>query len=159
MKIQSYFGRAIKENVNDTLLMKKRIFTILFHLTSTGANPKHQHCPPGDKSWCFWKGEEAKGNIAGPHKEHERIPVNIGRKLVRIFQRLSEDSLLQTCKRGASQNETEILHSVIWRFCPRLNYAGRRSIEAATCMAWCQFSKGAMFREPVLKFLVINPGH
>ena len=50
VKIQSYYGRAIKDNANDSLLMKKRIFAILFHLTSTDANPKHQHCPPGEKS-------------------------------------------------------------------------------------------------------------
>ena len=159
LKIQSYYGRAIKDNVNDTLLMKKRIFAILFHLTSTDTNPKHQHCPPGEKSWCFWNREEAKGKIPGPHKEHERIPVDIGRKLVPIFQRLSEDSLLQRCKRGASQNQNESLHSVIWRFCPKLNYAGRRSIEAAICMALCQFLKGSMFRETLMKFLAINPGH
>ena len=52
-----------------------------------------------------------------------------------IFLRLSEDSLLQRCKRGgSSQNQNESLRSVIWSFCPTLNYAGRRSIEAAICI-------------------------
>ena len=68
----------------------------------------------------FWKKEEAKGRIPGPHKEHEGIPVDVGRKLVPIFQRLTENNLLQRCKRGATQNQNESLHSVIWRFCPKL---------------------------------------
>ena len=76
-----------------------------------------------------------------------------------IFQRLTENSLLQRCKRGATQNQNESLHSVIWRFCPKLNYAGRRSLEAAICMALCQFSQGALFRETLMNFLKIDPGH
>ena len=157
--IQNYYGCAIKDNAHDTLLMKKRIFAILFHLTSTDAHPKHHHCPPGERQWCFWKREEARGGNPGPHKEHESIPVDIGKKLVPIFQCLTEDSLLQRCKRGATQNPNESLHSVIWRFCPKLNYTGRKSLEAAICMALCQFSKGAMYRETLCKSLKINPGH
>ena len=45
LKIQNYYGRAIKDNTHDITLMKKRIFAILFHLTSTDSNPKHHHCP------------------------------------------------------------------------------------------------------------------
>ena len=159
VKIQNYYGRAIKDNSHDTLLMKKRIFAILFHLTSNDTNPKHHHCPAGDNSWCFWKRAEAKGDVPGPHKDHESIPVDVGRKLVPIFQRLTEDGLLQRCKRGATQNPNEALHNVLWRFCPKVKYVGRRSLEAAMCMALCQFSKGATFRETLCRFLKIDPGH
>ena len=41
LKIQNYYGRAIKEYSNDVDLLKKRIFAILFHLSSTDQNPKH----------------------------------------------------------------------------------------------------------------------
>ena len=102
LKIQNYYGRAIKDNSHDTLLMRKRIFAILFHLTSTDSHPKHNHYPPRERSWCFWKREEAKRGNPGPHKEHRSIPVDVGKKLVPIFQRLTEDSLLQRCKRGAT---------------------------------------------------------
>ena len=53
LKIQNYYGHAIKDNVHDPALPKKRIFAILFHLTPTDSNPRHAHCPPGEKSWCF----------------------------------------------------------------------------------------------------------
>ena len=56
MKIQNYYGRAIKEYSNDVDLLKKRIFAIFFHLSSTDQNPKHQHCSTGSNSWCFGKG-------------------------------------------------------------------------------------------------------
>ncbi len=65
IKIQNYYGRAIKDNAGDPILMKKRIFAILYHMSSTDTNPKHVHCPPGDKSWCFWQRAIAKEEQPG----------------------------------------------------------------------------------------------
>ncbi len=114
-KIQNYYGRAIKNNLNDIPLLKKRIFAILFHLSSSDTNPKHVHCPPGEKSWCFWQRALAKSETPGSHKSLETLPADIGKCLVPIFQRLSEDNLLRRCARGAIQNANESLHNVIWR--------------------------------------------
>ncbi len=93
LKIQNYYGKAIKENVGDSELMKKRIFLILYHLSSNDENPKHFHCPPGERSWCFWQRALAKDETPGGHKEHETIPVDIGKHMVPIFQRLSDKKL------------------------------------------------------------------
>ena len=54
-KIQNYYGRAIKDNTSDLSVLKQRIYAIFFHLCSSDAHPKHIHCPPGAKSWCFWQ--------------------------------------------------------------------------------------------------------
>ena len=53
MKIQNYYGRAIKDHHDDIPLLKQQIFAILMHLSSSDRFPKHQHCPPGERSWCF----------------------------------------------------------------------------------------------------------
>eukprot|EP00795_Rhopilema_esculentum_P009797 gene9797-18359_t len=94
LKIQNYYGMANK----DITLMNKIIFVILFHLTPTGSNPKQHRCPSGEHLWCFWNRAEAKGDIPGPHKEHETITVNVGKKLVPVFLRLTDDGLLERCK-------------------------------------------------------------
>ena len=52
-KIQNYYGRAIKDNVHDIDLMKKRIFAILFHPSSSDQHPKHTHCHPGESLGAF----------------------------------------------------------------------------------------------------------
>ena len=66
------------------------------------------------------------------------------------------------CLKGAREvpltNPNEFLHNVIWRFCPKLNFVGRATLEAAICMALCQSSKGATFRETLCNFLKISPG-
>ena len=159
LKIQNYYGRAIKDNAHDPALAKKRIFAILFHLTSTDRNPKHVHCPPGENSWCFWQRAIARQENPGPHKEHETIAEDIGKKLVPIFQRLTDDSLLRRCTRNRTQNPNESLHNVIWRFCPKITFVGRKTLESATCLALCQFAKGATFQETLFEFLGIDPGH
>ncbi len=80
-------------------------------------------------------------------RKHETLPVDVGRKLAPIFRRLSEESLLERCKRNMTRNPNESLHSVIWKYCPKIVYFGRKSIESATNMAICQSSLGATFRE------------
>ena len=157
-KIQNYYGRAIKDNPGETTMMKKRIFAILFHLSSTDAAPKHVHCPPGEKSWCFWQRAIAKSETPGRHDDHKRLPVEIGQKLVPIFQRLTEESLLERCKQNRTQNPNESLHNVIWRFCPKITYVGRKVIEMAVHLAICQFSVGATFKSLLLDVIGLSPG-
>eukprot|EP00795_Rhopilema_esculentum_P005697 gene5697-10946_t len=53
LKIQIYYGRAIKNHAGDIPLLKKRIVAILLHLSLTDDLPKHAHCPPGP--WYFWQ--------------------------------------------------------------------------------------------------------
>ena len=159
-KIQNYYGRAIKDHSGDVSLMKKRIFAILFHLTSTDKEPKHTHCQPGERSWCFWQRALSKNENPGAHKEHETLPVDVVPilKLVPIFQRLTNENLLDRCKRNRTQNPNESIHNVIWRFYPKITYVGRKSIESATCMAICQFSIGATFWETLCRTLGVEPG-
>ena len=158
-KMQNYYGCAIKDNYGDMKVMKQQIFAILFHLSSSDSTPRHMHCPPGEKSWCVWKKAEIKKETPGPHKDHETVPNEIGKKMVPIFQRLTEDHLLQRCRRNRTQNPNESLHNLIWQYCPKIRYAGRNSVEGATCMAICQFSHGATFQELLCRFVGLDPGY
>ena len=62
LKIQNYHGRHIKDSANKVDLLKRRIFAILFHLSSTDQNPKHQHCPTGSSSGQDILGKEQMQN-------------------------------------------------------------------------------------------------
>ena len=157
-KIQNYYGRAIKDYAADQELLKKRIFAILFHMSSTDENPKHHHCPPGTHSWCFWQRAVAKSEDPGGHNEHETLPLDIGRKLVPVFQRLTDDGLLKRCCRGKTQNPNESLHNIIWKLCPKTMFAGRNTVETAVALAICQFSMGATFKSVLCKVLSMEAG-
>ena len=141
-KIQNYYGRAIKDNCSDAELCKRRIMAILLHMSSTDQNPKHFHCPPGPNSWCFFQRSTAKHETPGPHSDHETLPVEIGKQLVPIFQRLSDTDLLKRCSRNKTQNPNESFHKVIWKICPKTTYIGRRTVQTAVALAACQFIMG-----------------
>ncbi len=158
LKIQNYYGRAIKDHADDVDLLKKRLMAILFHLSSTDENPKHHHCPSGENSWCFWQRALAKDVEPGSHKDHETVPTDIGKRMVPIFQRLSDTSLLKRCSRQGTQNPNESLHNLIWRLCPNINFAGRKTVETDVLLSLCQFSMGATFKELLCRVLGIMPG-
>ena len=155
-KIQNYYGRAIKDNADDVEVAKKRIFAILLHLSSSDAHPKHVHCPPGERSWCFWQRACAKNINPGSHKEHETLPSDIGKKLVPIFNRLSDPGLLKRCSKARTQNPNDAMHHLIWKLCPKQTYVGRNTIETAVAMAVCQFSMGSSFRQTIFTVLGIE---
>ena len=146
-KIQNFYGRAIKDNPNDIEMMRKRIFATLFHYSSSDEHPKHVHCPPGDKSWCFWQRAVAHGKEPGTHKDHETLGVEIGKKMVPIFQRLTDEELLKRCSRKKTQNANESLHNLIWKLCPKAVFVSRKTMETAVALAFSQFSIGASFRQ------------
>ena len=137
LKIQNYYGRAIKDNAHDIELAKKRIYAILFHMTSSDAYPKHMHCPPGPTSWCFWQRNVANGKEQGSHKEHETLSADIGKQMVPIFKRLSDENLLKRCVHAKTQNTNESFHNNIWKIAPKAIFVGRKTIETAVSLAAC----------------------
>ena len=158
LRIQNYYGKAVKELSDDVPLLKKRIFAILFHLASSDANPKHGHCPPGATSWCFWQRDLAKGNSSRSHKAHATLSSDVEKKMVSVFQRLANEDLLKRCSRASTQNTNESFHNVVWRICPKIGYVGRHTLETAVSMAACQFSMGATFKTVLCQCLGIEAG-
>ena len=145
-KIQNYYGKAIKDYSDDIPLLKKRIMAIILHLSSTDNTPKHMHCPPGERLCCFWQRAIAKSEQPTCHKDHEMLPPDIGKRLVPIFVRLSDEKLLKRCARKATQNPNESMHQLIWKISPKSIYVGRRTVQTATALALSQFSLGATFK-------------
>ena len=157
-KIQNYYGKAIKLYSSDVPLLQKRIMGILLHLSSTDEQPKHAHCPPGESSWCFWQRAIASSKEPGSHKGHETLPVEIGKKLVPIFQRLSDPKLLNRCSRNMTQNANEALHSILWKIVPKSVYVGRKTMQTAMALAVCKYAMGASFQIVMCRVMELEPG-
>ncbi len=102
----------------------------------------------------------ASGKELWRKMKHHRIPlsVDVGRKLVPIFRRLTEKGWLERCKHNRTQNPNESLHNVIWRFCPKITYVGRKVVETAVCLAICQISMGSTFKALLFRILRVEPG-
>ncbi|GBN55447.1 hypothetical protein AVEN_65563-1 [Araneus ventricosus] len=55
LKLTNFYRKAIKDNVPDGQKMKTAIFASLFYTSLTDKAPKHNKCPTGVTSWCFYQ--------------------------------------------------------------------------------------------------------
>uniref|UniRef100_A0A0B6ZFZ3 Uncharacterized protein n=1 Tax=Arion vulgaris TaxID=1028688 RepID=A0A0B6ZFZ3_9EUPU len=89
----------------------------LYHCFSTDKIPRHEMCPSGEESWCFFQATLARHQVPGPHDKllHTRLnQVRLGKYLLPIYERLSDKELRSRCLSGKTQNANESLHSLIW---------------------------------------------
>ena len=150
--MQTYYGKAIRENKGHVEEMQKATLAIIYHKISTDDKPQHQYCP--GNSWCKYKthtGPEA-------YKHKKPLPEVIGNAVIPLFQRLSDRSLLEKCADGYTQNQNEALNNLIWMFCPKTGYAGSTTIETSVSLAVCIFNNGYTALERIAQRLGI-PGN
>ena len=155
--MQTYYGMAIRQNVNSLYQMKKAVVAILFHCSeNVNMEECHKFCPRTAKSWCKFQADKVTNKTT--YKPNITIPVAIKGELMQVFKDLSSDDLLAKCLHGQTQNVNEALHRVIWQKCPKAVYTSRNVIEIATASAVINFNDGAHGIEKVMKRLGIAPG-
>ena len=71
-------------------------------------------------------------------------------KVEPIYQRLSQDDLLQKCLHGKTQNQNESLNGLIWQRVPKEVFVGRQLLEFDMYVAISHFNMGA---KTILKLL------
>ena len=74
-------------------MMKKCHFVILLTLPSSDETPEHMRSPPGENSCRFWLSAIALEKAPGPHKDDDIVLVDVLKKLVPIFDRLTDERL------------------------------------------------------------------
>ena len=121
-KLQNYYGIAIRSNCGNLGPMKKAIHATLFHCASSENKKWHTHCPKGEDSWCgFMRDKACKTNDYKPGKG---LPRDVVEEVKPVFARLSEDSLLERCLDGKTQNQNESLNGMIWDLVPKEVFVG-----------------------------------
>ena len=73
-------------------------------------------CPAGADSWCRFQQDRAKGTSL--YKPGPGLPDEIIRLVKPIYERLSNDALLERCLDGKTQNQNESLNGMIWNRLP-----------------------------------------
>ena len=142
--LQNYYRGAIVNNLGDVDGMKNAIWAGLLHSMSTDETPFHTRCCP---SWCWYlqameKGEDPIGSHT-IHTAHSFLNKEIGKQLLPVYHRMSNDYLLKRMQHGKTQNANECLNSVIWSRCPKTVFVGKGRVQAAAGMAVATFNEGA----------------
>lgn len=157
LKIQNYYGVAIRRNTSNLEAMKREVWAEYFHLCSSNENPQHGLCPKGDTSWCKYQKAMAAG-LNYNHTEHFHLPDIIMREIKSIFRDLAKPDLLRKCLHGKTQNPNESLNNVIWSRLPKINFVGLNTLCLGVYDAVASFNEGNIAKCQVLKSLGMEPG-
>lgn len=142
--------------------MREAILASIYHAVSTDDNPQHAYCPKGKSSWCFYQAAKANNKLPGLHKKNVRTPLNkiCFDKILPLYERLTEESLLTRCARCLTQNANESLHSVIWSRCPKEVFVSKARVQVAAAVGVCEYNLGTKRTVvELLKNLGLSPGH
>lgn len=162
--MQTFYGRVIRDTVKRTDItddekvdhMKSGIMAIPYHRASTDSHPQHQYCPPGERSWCGWQRDRAKGT--DDYKHHDILPVPVFQCILPTFVRLSDKELLKKCLHGGTQNRNESFHHVVWSITPKAQYQNYQTFVHSVHLAVCLWNTGAGCLATLLSELGIAPG-
>ena len=139
--LQNYYGDAIRQNKGDLKGMVRAVQAMLLHSNSSDDDLRHHLCPTGEKSWCGWQRAQAKGE---PYQHKKKpIPSAIVQLLKSVYARLGNTELLKKCLDGYHQNANESLHSLVWKFCPKVLHMGSNNVELACALAVMCFNDGS----------------
>ena len=121
-KLQNYYGIAIRSNSKDIDGMKKAIYAAFCHCASSENDNYHTHCPEGEDSWCGFMRDNANGK--SEYKHGSGLPKDVIGMVKPIFTPLSEESLLEQCLDGKTQNQNESFNAMIWARVPKQVFVG-----------------------------------
>ena len=76
-----------------------------------------------------------------------------------IFERLSSPELLNSCKKGFTQNKHESLNNVLWTKCSKRIFIGKDQFTIAVCEATTTFNDGARSMKTLFQKLNLSCGH
>lgn len=108
-QLQSYFNKAVNENIGNLEMMKQSIWATYYHLISTDEDPQHFYCPVN--SWCSYNNSNDLSNYV---HHHYVDPICI-EYLKEIYEFMTRDEELLKILDGLTQNCNECVHGQIWR--------------------------------------------
>ena len=159
-KLQTYYGRAIRNNLGNPAAMRSAAWATLFHSMSTDQDPHHQRCPQGQDSWCIFNKAAALGKDVpshGPETISTFLDRDVAEKLIPIYERMTDENLLARMTTGATQNANECLNNLIWVYAPKTVFVGHSKIKSAVQTAVTRFNAGAKATLDRMTYLGIEP--
>ena len=156
-RIQNYYGIAVRSNVGNLQGMKKGVLASLFHVASSSKENYHSaYCPAGEKSWCKFQQDKALGTHT--YKPGCGLPLTVLKHVKPIFNELSQDTLLQKCLHGKTQNQNESFNSLIWERLPKSRYVSLTQLKFGSYDAVAHFNIGMKSSLLIYEMMQMVPG-
>ena len=156
-RLQNYYGIAIRQNKNDLKKMQAAVRATLFHVASSKENNWHYpHCPAGTNSWRKFHQDRVNGTST--YKPGPGLPLDIVMKLKPIFAELGDESLMEKCLHGKTQNQNESFNSMIWDRIPKTRYVSLTQLELGVYDAVANFNIGKKASVLIYEKMNLIPG-
>ena len=110
---QNYYGNALQNNPKCLITMKHAVWAIYYHSISSeneSQDEQHKFCPTGIDSWCRYQCSFVNGES---YESCCPLQFVFRNELKKIFTDLSDESLLNRCLQGLSQNQNEALNGIV----------------------------------------------
>ena len=124
---------------------------------------KHDHCPPGDNSWCYFQKRMSQYIIdGGPTPPSTRQPYLTPAEFARaveVFKVFGSQSFCSTITLVKTQNSNESLHNMLWHNSPKSKHVGQKSLAASTALAVLSFNDGSLSYSRVMEELGLTISH
>lgn len=155
-KLQNYYGIAIRDNVNDLRGMQRAVIAAFFHCCSSSDKPMHGQCPDGSDSWC--KYQRAISNGTTYKDKSKGLPKPVINIIKPVYMQLCDQTLLEKCLPGKTQNCNESFNGILWKFIPKDVFVELSTLRLGGYMAVIQFNSGFHGLLDILKQLGVIPG-
>lgn len=151
-RLQNYYGKAIRENLDSVDNMERAIWATLDHRASTDEYPKHERC---SETWCKF----VKAQLNRETYHHKKpLPQAVCQVIEPIYKDLSNKVLLKRCLHGKTQNPNESSNAAIWQRLPKTVFVGLETLKLGVNDAIINFNEGSVGKINVLERLQITPG-
>ncbi|GFX10232.1 uncharacterized protein TNCV_1866301 [Trichonephila clavipes] len=151
--LQNYFGIAIRSNVGNLSNMQTAVIAAFFHCCSTDKKPMHGQCPSGSDTWCKYQKAKQEGKL---YKHRTAgLPNAVLNTVKTTYMDLCDQSLLEKCLHGKTQNANESFNGVLWSIIPKETFAELLILQFGAFLAVLQFNDGSKKKLSVLEYLHI----
>lgn len=151
-RLQSYFGNAIRQNLDDLDAMRNAIMATYYHHISTDKKPQHHLCPMD--SWCQYNQSDRPANF----KHNHRVPVDCFIHMKDFYESLCSAPSLENLKHAMTQNVIESFNSKVWSRAPKRVYLGLDSLKLAVFDSIICHNEGYLSRTQIFEELGFTPG-
>lgn len=138
-ELTTYYGLAIRRNVNSVEDMTNDIMATYLHKISTNKNPRHEKYPAGVDSWCKYHSSQVLGT---PYDHPAPLHPDVAKNILPIYEDLSRKDLLERCLGGHTQSANGSFNSTVWKLCPKHLHSGTKIIETPAYIAAGLFNEG-----------------
>ncbi|GFU91035.1 uncharacterized protein TNCV_4923661 [Trichonephila clavipes] len=155
--LQNYFGIAIRSNVGNLSNMQTAVIAAFFHCCSTDKKPMHGQCPSGSDTWCKYQKAKQEGKL---YKHRTAgLPNAVLNTVKTTYMDLCDQSLLEKCLHGKTQNANESFNGVLWSIIPKETFVELLTLQFGAFLAVLQFNDGSKGILSVLEYLHIPMGY